>query len=270
MSTQDMTPAAEGNEPQIESAPIREFRSIWVTWKGMKSAWPKHQANNPEYPFLGTGHRHTGRVVGVTMEAAELLRLLRQVESSGMGNVADSASLSTVESAPDTIRDLRSRNAALQSQVEMQKSVLAEVRRNMSRLTREHDQLQAHHDAVEDKMLEQLAQRDSANDKLQAVLVDRVQGRLRMTQSYQGEVVQVSEDRVVVVFQVEGDLVEQTYDRKQFLDGELPKNGDCLAAYVHVAILPVKDKRTVDGGEASHDAARTRRPRNVVPLPRTF
>ncbi len=168
----------------------------------------------------------------------------------------------------------REENEQLRSQVEALKSRVLQERKTAARETQRYDQLAVEVGALRttlDKMLDRLAQRDAANSMLQAALAGKANGRLRMAESYQGEAIHVSDERVVVVFEVEGDLVEQTYNRKQFLDGRLPEKGELLAAYVHIAKLPAEEEKTVDGIISSHGADKPRKPRkNVVPLPRTF
>ena len=189
-----------------------------------------------------------------------------------------SASIGTEETVADELTSLRLQNGALrsqveilQSQVEMLKSRVAQECRSAAKAIQLHEQLQAHHDSVQNKMLDGLKQRDDASNVLQAALVGKADGRLRMAESYLGEVIYVSEDCVVVVFDVEGELVEQTYNRKQFLDGRLPEKRDRLAAYVHIAKLPAEEEVPIDGITASDAADKPRKPRkNIVPIPRTF
>jgi hypothetical protein len=79
-----------------------------------------------------------------------------------------------------------------------------------------------------------------------------------LSQSYVGEVVYVSDEHVVVIFEMDGDIVEQTYDIKQFK--HKPKKGDMLEASVQfVKLSDSGDKKILN---------HTRN--NVVPLPRTF
>ena len=54
-----------------------------------------------------------------------------------------------------------------------------------------------------------------------------------MCESYQGEVVDVHGDRVVAVYDVNGNVIERSVrGRSQFLDGRLPEVGSELAASV--------------------------------------
>ena len=120
-------------------------------------------------------------------------------------------------------------------------------------------------------MLDRLAQRDAANNVLLGALVSKVAGRLRMAESYEGEVVSSSDECVVVVFELHGELVEQTYDRKQFVDGRLPGRGYRVAAYVHIVEFPAEEETQPDGLTTSDGTERPRKRRkNVVRLPRTF
>lgn len=90
--------------------------------------------------------------------------------------------------------------------------------------------------------------------------------KLRMFESYEGVVKHADDDQVVVVYEVEEDLVEQTYIAKQFIDGKLPEVGDRLAVFVYVAQLPVEstssDSIRNNVNEDDDD--------DVVPLPREF
>ncbi len=155
----------------------------------------------------------------------------------------------------------------LRSQVEMLKSLVAQERRGAAKAVRMHDQLLAHHDAAEKSLLDTLAQRDGAISTIQAALIGKAEGRLCMTEHYHGEVVDVSDNRITAVFHIGDELIEQTYESKQFLDGQLPNKGDELEACVYIAkSLP----RQHEAG-SSHGTGESRTPRrNVIPLPRTF
>ncbi len=91
--------------------------------------------------------------------------------------------------------------------------------------------------------------------------------RLRMFESYEGVVKYADDDQVIVVYEVDGELVEQNYVPKQFMAGKLPKVGDALAVFVHIAQLP--DRQDETEGKRTSDERRSR-PKNSVPLPRTF
>ncbi len=92
-------------------------------------------------------------------------------------------------------------------------------------------------------------------------------GQLRMRESYEGVVKHVDEDLAVVVYEVDSNLVEQTYLASQFIERKLPKLGDRLEVSVHVVQLP-DEQDDIEGGKASDE--QRRRPKNFVPLPRTF
>ena len=79
-------------------------------------------------------------------------------------------------------------------------------------------------------------------------------------ESYQGEVVHVTDNSVTVIFCIDDDLVEQTYDASRFI-GDLPQKGDCLEAIVIMSRIPT----------GSVKISEERKPRkNTVQLPRTF
>lgn len=79
------------------------------------------------------------------------------------------------------------------------------------------------------------------------------EGRLRMAERYDGVVEHVHKDTVVVVYGVGEDLVEQTYERNQFLDRHLPSKGDHLAVFIHVAQLPFPSKKESLDTEVIHE-----------------
>ena len=74
-----------------------------------------------------------------------------------------------------------------------------------------------------------------------------------MHESYEGQVQHVGENTVVVVYNVEGELVEQTYEKKQFQDGKLPSRGTCLKTIVcvveHEPQSPADTESEIDTGD---------------------
>ncbi len=135
----------------------------------------------------------------------------------------------------------------------------SELGRRVSELTRRVSELARRlHERVDDQ------------DLLRAALTARNDGKLRMTESYEGIVRHVGRDEVVVLFEVDDDLVEHTYMRDQFVDSRLPEKGDRLAVYVHVAQLP-HDESAEGAGEATEGIdEQPRRRRNIGPAPREF
>ncbi|HEY3241795.1 MAG TPA: hypothetical protein VGM03_00460, partial [Phycisphaerae bacterium] len=45
----------------------------------------------------------------------------------------------------------------------------------------------------------------------------------------------VDDSSVVVAYEMEDEVIEQVYDKSQFVQGKVPKPGDRLEALVHVA-----------------------------------
>ena len=83
----------------------------------------------------------------------------------------------------------------------------------------------------------------SGEDRLQPVLAARAEGRLRMWEAYRGEVVNVNGDTVLVQYDVNGSVIEQTYERSQFLGGRLPEMHAELE--VHVIVADVRPRRPI-------------------------
>ncbi len=91
---------------------------------------------------------------------------------------------------------------------------------------------------LEKKILElasRLEEQVRANDRLQSALIARAESRVRMVETYEGVVEHVHGDTVVVVYDVSGKIIEQTYERNQFLEGRLPEVDTPLVVYVTVA-----------------------------------
>lgn len=181
---------------------------------------------------------------------------------------------SMLQTAIQSTESPREETEQLRSQVEALKSRVLQERRTAARETQRYDQLAVELGALRttlDRMLDRLKQRDETNDVLTSALVAKDNGRLRLAESYEGEVIHVSDDSVVVVFDVRGDLIEQTYVREQFLDGQLPEKGDRLAAYIHIAKLPPELEVLGGHDEDSDDVDDAgRRWKNAVSLPLTL
>ena len=61
-----------------------------------------------------------------------------------------------------------------------------------------------------------------------------------MVESYEGVVEHMHGDKVIVVYEIDGGIVEQTYEKSQFMDGVLPEIGTRLAVFVNVAEVQSK------------------------------
>jgi hypothetical protein len=107
-----------------------------------------------------------------------------------------------------------------------------------------------------------------ADHALQGLLIAESEGRMRMVESHEGVVMQVDDDHVVVTYQIDDEYLDQTYRKEQFIGGRLPKKGDRLVIYVHVAELPKERDREKTAG-AAPDEQRRHRKRAVRP-PREF
>lgn len=83
--------------------------------------------------------------------------------------------------------------------------------------------------------------------------------KLIMTEEYHGVVDHVGNDTVTVVYWVNGGPLEQTYERKQFIDGKLPE----VCQHVRVKV----EVHAVDPPEPPpYDPAEDDKPTNRKPL----
>jgi hypothetical protein len=126
--------------------------------------------------------------------------------------------------------ELQEQRDRLRVENELLKSQVAEARREAARETQRFDQLLMQND----KLLDCLRDRDSALDMTTALLVEQSKGQLRMIERYEGVVEHVHGDSATIAFEIDDDVVEHMYRRSQFIDGQLPEEGDRITVYVHV------------------------------------
>jgi hypothetical protein len=87
-----------------------------------------------------------------------------------------------------------------------------------------------------------------------------------MAKQLQGEVIEVSDNEVVVRFDTGDDIMEQTYDLDQFTLGKAPAVGDQLAIYVHVAVVQPPPAGPVKESQGETYRSRGRKPARRRPL----
>jgi len=78
------------------------------------------------------------------------------------------------------------------------------------------------------------------NRKMMEISSKRMGNEIRMSESYEGVVETRSDEHVWVRYYVGEDLVEQTYEKNQFIDDKLPEVGTCLRVSVLVTSFPPK------------------------------
>ncbi len=149
------------------------------------------------------------------------------------------------------------------------RSRVAELGRLASRETHRYDQLLSGHNvALErskkdqqtiDNLVQSLVERGRSNDCLLSGFITRPGSRVRMCQTYEGIVENVHNDRVVVIYNVDGDVVEQTYEKNQFVDGLLPCSGVRLAVFVSVAEVQPRSVAPPEESIESDERAISRR-----------
>jgi len=138
------------------------------------------------------------------------------------------------------VSELERKLAEAENLNRVQRSRLSEERRAAATANRINDQLQQRLDQLQqrlDRQLDFINERARANDVALAALDAKAQGRLLTYEALQGEAIEISEAEVVVRFDTGDDIVEQTYDLRQFTLGKTPAVGDQLAVYVHVALV---------------------------------
>lgn len=145
------------------------------------------------------------------------------------------------EIAKESLGALREERDELRLQNGLMITRVAEERRNAARETQRYDQLLQEFHKLQEHNKQLLSYRkdaSTANNETLKLLTSREEGRLRMFELYEGVVEHLYGDEAVVVFEIDDDIVEHTYKRSQFVDQQLPSEGDRLIVYVHVADAP--------------------------------
>jgi carbon storage regulator len=110
-------------------------------------------------------------------------------------------------------------------------------------LTRERDELGEKYHRVLDRLIN--AERELL--ELRDALANSDNTGVRMVECYEGVVRHRDANEVVVAYEVENDVIEQTYQRNQFIDGYLPELSDRLSVLVRVASIPPNRQIEIDG-----------------------
>ena len=110
---------------------------------------------------------------------------------------------------------------------------MAELQETIAREAERYERLASLYDESQHQRANLHARIDELACRLeaQATTVERLHpldvalsgDRLRLAQSYTGVVEDVHDDTVVVVYDVDGSIIEQTYVRSQFIGGRLPE-----------------------------------------------
>ena len=169
-----------------------------------------------------------------------------------------------LDALQEEIEDLRIRNERL-------RSLVAQERRVATHQGQTNEELLSHVKAQEatlDEMVNTLAEMAKANDSLQRALGVRDDERLRMFERHEGVVMHVDGDSVVVTYSIKDEYVDQTYRKEQFIGGRLPKKGDRLAIYVHVAEVPNPQDREPTSAPSPDEQRRHRK--GAIRPPREF
>lgn len=127
-----------------------------------------------------------------------------------------------VETSPalddQNLRRLTDANESLWAQYEANKTQLAEEQRTTDDYVRRLREVEKQRDAL----LYTFKEMKQSNEQLTELLEDKKTGQLLMFQTLYGAVRESFEDSVVIAFETDDDIVEHTYERDQFLNGDLP------------------------------------------------
>ena len=168
------------------------------------------------------------------------------------------------------LEHLRREVERLTFQNELLQSRVAEQRRSLAREARNIDKLHVDLVAVreenaqllrlQEQHLSLLDDRSRANDALVTKMAAVEDGSIRMHESYEGQVQYVGECTAVVAYNVDGQLIEQTYEKKQFKDGKLPLPGTCVKVLVFLVEYEPKPPSDEDWEHITRDQPSQRKP----------
>lgn len=205
------------------------------------------RAEAAAFPIVGASASGTTLYLDLIKRLRELFR---PVEISAVEDVSGKEPRSVERQKPESVevrgmkfRELERERDNLQLQIQLLQSQLAEARRTAGRETQRYDQLQVQNDML----LDCLKVRDKTIGATMSLLLERQNLRLRMIEWYEGVVEHVHGDSATIVFEIDDDIVEHTYRRSQFIDGQLPEEGDRITVYVHVVHGSV---------ESTHDSSK--------------
>ena len=94
---------------------------------------------------------------------------------------------------------------------------------------------------VEKRMLAVIARQSKALSELLATLTDRREERVHAIDSLAGEVAKVTEDKVFIVFEVDGKPLRQAYRKERFIGGTALEAGQGITLTALISSDPVDD-----------------------------
>ncbi|MBL8853311.1 MAG: hypothetical protein JNK57_04990 [Planctomycetaceae bacterium] len=167
------------------------------------------------------------------------------------------------------IRELEHECQELKLEKERLQSRVAEERRATARVTRQYDQLLMEFNRLQqhnENLLSYSKERQRAVDTTTELLLHKQNNSLRIFERYEGIVEHVLGDDVTVVFEIDDDIVEHKYGRDQFIDRQLPNEGDRITVYVHVVHSSVATEDAPSLGDYEIDESDDERSRIAGPI----
>ena len=189
-----------------------------------------------------------------------------QKDSRVFGPTDSAPSVTPPTEYRDSIKD---DNLRLTTENEALRTRVAQERRENEHLKRQYMETLVSLEQRIKELLVRLEKSESACSNACAELTGVSESRLRLSESYEGEVRHNHDSRVVVTFEVREDIVEQTYTSSQFIDGRLPAKGEALVAYIRLVTPPRKESEVAAEDTNVNDAPPRHR-RRKGKLPRTF
>jgi hypothetical protein len=195
----------------------------------------------------------------------------------GIGPRIGTPERQSVDKLRNDYKELLQQNILLQTQVRAARETAAREVQRFDQLHRTLNERMKHLEEEKVKLQEEngrlldlLGETTKTARSMVSVMASRQEQRLRMFESYPGVVEEVEGDQVVVRYEVNGDVVDQTYERGQFQGERLPNVGDHLVVDVYVTEVPRKgvDKETIEKALAENDKPDPRR--KPITGPTTF
>jgi hypothetical protein len=230
-------------QPRVGSLGNPTSGEIWTPPGEQRAIWVTTPSNRPEpgpssrYFGAAESHPHAVSQPGNSIPGHPRRTFTADVETAAKTRMMSDEDLSSVD-------ELRSRLAALISQ---------------------GDDLKIQNE----RLLEDLHEQRRATDASQPSLLSLESGRVLMSESYEGRVISVEGDHVVVVYEVKDDILEQTYLREQFIGHRLPEVGQRLTTVVSVAVTETETPEETGQEDGIGDEA-DNGPRDPITGPDVF
>jgi hypothetical protein len=133
---------------------------------------------------------------------------------------------------------------------EVLKTQLIEQRRALRLASKRNEELSNQHGKLVEqqaKVVDAICDLTAACIAMQSALIGKQEGRVCLHETHKGVVSAVIGDQLEVTYETPDGPIKQIYSRKQFVEHNVPKEGDALDGYVILTRKPVTDLKQDTG-----------------------